>query len=201
MQLYSVSENGALRKITRVNFAEDKVYLIDDLKTIYLWVGLKATKKKKNFGIKKANILNDKRKNNAKIQIISQNKEFGAFLAMMDILRKGIKQSIPFKKRPELSIEIEDTMELIDAGLDPDLEAEITVAAHNISQEKKTYDELCREIAETQLIILKGKVKVSEVEIKKKTKEIYKSSSTYEEICWLLAELKILVEKNSFYKD
>lgn len=201
MQLYSVSENGALRKITRVNFAEDKVYLIDDLKTLYLWVGLKATKKKKNFGIKKANILNDKRKNNAKIQIISQNKEFGAFLAMMDILRKGIKQNIPIKKRPELSIEIEDTMELIDAGLDPDLEAEITVAAHNISQEKKTYDELCREIAETQLIILKGKVKVSEVEIKKKTKEIYKSSSTYEEICWLLAELKILVEKNSFYKD
>ena len=201
MRLYSVSENGALRKIIKVDFAENKVYLIDDLKTIYLWVGLKATKKKKNFGIKKANILNDKRKNNAKIQIISQNKEFGAFLAMMDILRKGIKQNIPIKKRPELSIEIEDTMELIDAGLDPDLEAEITVAAHNISQEKKTYDELCREIAETQLIILKGKVKVSEVEIKKKTKEIYKSSSTYEEICWLLAELKILVEKNSFYKD
>ncbi len=201
MQLYSVSENGALRKIIKVDFAENKVYLIDDLKTIYLWVGLKATKKKKNFGIKKANILNDKRKNNAKIQIINQNKEFGAFLAMMDILRKGIKQNIPIKKRPELSIEIEDTMELIDAGLDPDLEAEITVAAHNISQEKKTYDELCREIAETQLIILKGKVKVSEVEIKKKTKEIYKSSSTYEEICWLLAELKILVEKKSFHKN
>lgn len=201
MQLYSVNENGALRKIIKVDFAENKVYLIDDLKTIYLWVGLKATKKKKNFGIKKANILNDKRKNNAKIQIINQNKEFGAFLAMMDILRKGIKQNIPIKKRPELSIEIEDTMELIDAGLDPDLEAEITVAAHNISQEKKTYDELCREIAETQLIILKGKVKVSEVEIKKKTKEIYKSSSTYEEICWLLAELKILVEKKSFHKN
>lgn len=201
MQLYSVSENGALRKIIKVDFAENKVYLIDDLKTIYLWVGLKATQKKKNFGIKKANSLNDKRKNNAKIQIINQNKEFGAFLAMMDILRKGIKQNIPIKKRPELSIEIEDTMELIDAGLDPDLEAEITVAAHNISQEKKTYDELCREIAETQLIILKGKVKVSEVEIKKKTKEIYKSSSTYEEICWLLAELKILVEKNSFHKN
>jgi len=201
MQLYSVSENGALRKIIKVDFAENKVYLIDDLKTIYLWVGLKASKKKKNFGIKKANILNDKKKNNVKIQIINQNKEFGAFLAMMDILRKGIKQNIPIKKRPELSIEIEDTMELIDAGLDPDLEAQITVAAHNISQEKKTYDELCREIAETQLIILKGKVKVSEVEIKKKTKEIYKSSSTYEEICWLLAELKILVEKNSFHKN
>ncbi|MCK4239842.1 MAG: hypothetical protein KAX33_12000 [Candidatus Lokiarchaeota archaeon] len=201
MQLYSVSENGALRKIIKVDFAENKVYLIDDLKTIYLWVGLKATKKKKNFGIKKANILNDKRKNTVKIQIINQNKEFGAFLAMMDILKKGIKQNLPIKKRPELYIEIEDTMELIDAGLDPDLEAEITVAAHNISQEKKTYDELCRELAETQLIILKGKVKASEAEIKKKTKEIYKSSSTYEEICWLLAELKILIEKNSFYKD
>ncbi len=201
MQLYSVSENGALRKITRVDFAENKIYLIDDLKSIYLWIGLKATKKKKNFSIKKANILNDKRKNTAKIHIINQNEEFGAFLAMMDILRKGIKQNIPIKKRPELSIEIEDTMELIEAGLDPDLEAEITVAAHNISQEKKTYDELCRELAETQLIILKGKVKASEVEIKKKTKEIYKSSSTYEEICWLLAELKILVERKSIFED
>jgi len=60
MQLYSVSKNGVLRKITKVDFAENKVYLIDDLKTMYLWVGLKATKKKKNFGIKKANILNDK---------------------------------------------------------------------------------------------------------------------------------------------
>lgn len=201
MQLYSVSENGALRKITRVDFTENKIYLIDDLKSIYLWIGLKATKKKKNFSIKKANILNDKRKNTAKIHIINQNEEFGAFLAMMDILRKGIKQNIPIKKRPELSIEIEDTMELIEAGLDPDLEAEITVAAHNISQEKKTYDELCQELVETQLIILKGKAKASEAEIKKKTKEIYKSSSTYEEICWLLAELKILIEKNSFYKD
>ena len=201
MQLYSVSKNGVLRKINKIDFAENKVYLINDLKTIYLWVGKKATKKKKNFGIKKANILNDKRKNAAKIQIINQNKEFGAFLAMMNILKKGIKQNIPIKKRPELNIEIEDTMELIDAGLDPDLEAEITVAAHNISQEKKTYDELCRELAETQLIILKGKVKASEAEKKKKTKEIYKSSSTYEEICWLLTELKILIEKNSFYID
>jgi len=201
MQLYSVSKNGVLRKITKVDFAENKVYLIDDLKTMYLWVGLKATKKKKNFGIKKANILNDKRKNTFKIQIINQNKEFGAFLAMMDILKKGIKQNIPSKKRPELNIEIEDTMELIDAGLDPDLEAEITVAAHNLSQQKKTYEELCEELARTQLIILKGKGKASEAEIKKKTKAIYKSSSTYEEICWLLAELRILVEKKAINKD
>jgi len=201
MQLYSVSKNGVLRKITKVDFAENKVYLIDDLKTMYLWVGLKATKKKKNFGIKKANILHDKRKNTAKLQIINQNKEFGAFLAMMDILKKGIKQNIPSKKRPELNIEIEDTMELIDAGLDPDLEAEITVAAHNLSQQKKTYEELCEELARTQLIILKGKGKASEAEIKKKTKAIYKSSSTYEEICWLLAELRILVEKKAINKD
>jgi len=120
---------------------------------------------------------------------------------MMDILKKGIKQNIPSKKRPELNIEIEDTMELIDAGLDPDLEAEITVAAHNLSQQKKTYEELCEELARTQLIILKGKGKASEAEIKKKTKAIYKSSSTYEEICWLLAELRILVEKKAINKD
>ena len=195
MRFYSLSENGALRKVTKVDFADNKVFLIDDLKTIYLWLGVKASKKKKDLSVKKVKALNKKRKNSAMIQIINQNQEFGAFLAIMDILKKGIKRDIPIIKRPELQIEFEDTMELIEAGLDPDFEAEITVAAHNLSQEKNSYDDLCRKLAETQLTILKGKDKASETEIKKKTEEIYKSSSTHDELCWLIAELSILIEK------
>ncbi len=200
MLLYSVSENGAFRKVNKVDFSENKAYLIDDLKTIYLWLGAKISKKKKDLSIKKVKALNKKRKS-TKIQIINQNQEFGAFLAIMDILKKGIKRDIPIKKRPELEIEFEDTMELIEAGLDPDFEAEITLAAHNLSQEKKTYDDLCKKLAETQLTILKGKNKASEAEIKKKTEEIYKSSSTSDELCWLIAELSILIEKKTFQME
>jgi len=201
MLLYSVNfvENKAyIRKVTKIDFADNKVFLIDDLKTIYLWLGVKASKKKKDLSVKKVKALNKKRKNSAKIQIINQNQEFGAFLVIKDILKKGIKRDIPIKKRPELQIEFEDTMELIEAGLDPDFEAEITVASHNLSQEKNTYEDLCRKLAETQFTILKGKDKASETEIKKKTEEIYKSSSTYEELCWLIAELSILKEKKTF---
>ncbi|MFX1260389.1 MAG: hypothetical protein ACFFAN_21265 [Promethearchaeota archaeon] len=201
MKLYSVSESGTLRKITRLNFAENSVYLVDDYKNIYLWFGQKASKKKKDLSVKKANALNRERKPPANIQILNQNKEFGAFLAIMAVLKKGLKRNVPMERRTELDFEIEDTMELIDAGLDPDLEAEITIAAYNLSQEKKSYDELCRKLAETQLAILKDKNKILEKDIKKKVEEIHKSSSTYEEICWLIAELNTLIKKQSFDKE
>jgi bifunctional DNA-binding transcriptional regulator/antitoxin component of YhaV-PrlF toxin-antitoxin module len=200
MLLYSVSENGALRKATKVDFAENKVYLIDDFKTIYIWFGQKASKKKKDLSVKKANNLNKKRNSTANIQIINQNQEFGAFLAIKDVLKKGLKQNIPIKRRQELKLEIEDTLELIETGLEPDLEAELTVAAYNIAQEKKSYRELCRNLAELQLTLMKGKGKTSEKEIKRKEDEIFLSSSTYDELCWLIAELKILLERKSFNK-
>ena len=114
------------------------------------------------------------------------------------ILKKGIKEDASVKKRPELELEVEDTLELLDAGLEPDLEAEITLAAHNLLQKNESYKNLCKKLAELQLIILKGKGKASESEIKKKTEEIRKSSSTEKELCWLIAELNLLIEKNKF---
>ncbi|MFX0134111.1 MAG: hypothetical protein ACFFDN_10755 [Candidatus Hodarchaeota archaeon] len=193
MQLFSVSENGALRKASRVDFAEHKVFLIDDIKTIYLWYGLKASKKKKEFSTKKANLLNRKRDNSVKIQIINQNQEFGAFLAIKDLLKKGIDPDL--ERRPELELQIDNTLELIDAGLEPDLEAKLTLKAYNLSQEGKSYEELCKMLAELQLSIIKDENKVLEKEIKRKTEEIRNSSSTYEELCWLIAELSKLKKK------
>ncbi|MFX1392452.1 MAG: hypothetical protein ACFFAH_02655 [Promethearchaeota archaeon] len=198
MKLYSVAENGALRKITKLQFAENAVYIVDDYKNFYLWFGQKASKKKRELSKKKANLLNQKKEEPSNIQIMNQGKEFGAFLAVMDVLKKGVKQTTSFEKRPELELQYEDTLELIDTGLDPDLEAEITIAAHELLEEKKTYEDLCRKLAETQIRILKNKDKVSEAEIKKKAEEIHKSSSTYEELCWLIAELSTLINKKSF---
>ncbi|MFX0083358.1 MAG: hypothetical protein ACFE94_16550 [Candidatus Hodarchaeota archaeon] len=195
MIIYSVFENGVLRKISKVDFSNTKVYLIDDFKTIYLWYGSKSSKRKREFGKKKANSLNNKRKAPAKIQIINQDKEFGAFLAIMDLLKKGSGEQESFEKREELELEIENTLELIDAGLEMDLEAEITLAAHKLSNKKVSYEDLSRRLAELQLTLLKANKKPSEAEINKKTKEILKSSSTYEELCWLVSELEILIEK------
>ena len=197
MQLYTVYENGALRKVDKINFSENRVFLIDDIKNIYLWFGSKTSKKKREFAVNRANILNAKRKGRAKIQTILQSKEFGAFLAMMDILKKGIKEKdLQNRRRHELEFDIEDTMELIESGLDPDFEAEVALAAYNLSQENRDYEDLCKILAEVQLKFIKGKKNLKVAEINKKSKEIFNSSSTYEELCWLIAELNSLRKKD-----
>jgi len=195
MKLYSVYENGVLKKINRVDFNDNKVYLIDDFKINYLWFGSNSSEKKREFGKKRAKDLNSKRKSPAKIQIINQNQEFGTFLVIMDILKEGLKNEDSSAKRDELVFELEDTLELIDAGLDLDLEAEITLHAHNLSQEGISYEDLSKRLAELQLVLLKGKDKPLASEVKNKTEEILKSTSTFEELAWLVSELEILIKK------
>jgi len=192
---YSIYENGALRKVNKVDFSNTKVYIIDDFKTIYLWHGSSSSKRKRDFSKKRADNLNNKRKTPAKIQVIHQNKEFGAFLAIMDLLKKGLGDETSLEKRGELQIEIEDTLELVESGLEMDLEAEITLAAHELSTQKVTYEDLSKQLARLQLTLLKENKEPTEAEITKKAKEILNSSSTYEELCWLISELKILIKK------
>ncbi|MFW9998782.1 MAG: hypothetical protein ACFE9Q_04635 [Candidatus Hodarchaeota archaeon] len=193
MLIYSVTENGALRKINKMDFNENKVFLIDDYKTLYIWYGQKASKKKKTLSIKRAEKLKSERKKSIKIQIVDQNQEYGAFLAIKDILKKGLTPDA-IERRPELKIKYKNTIELIDAGINPDFEAEITLSAHELAQKSHSYDDLARTLAILQMSFLKGEA--SESEIKAKAEEIIKSSSTYEELCWLIAELsKLLVKK------
>ena len=197
MILYSVGVRGGLKRISKADFKEDNVYLIDDFKTIYVWFGSNISKKRKDITINKANLLNEKKEKTANIQIIDQNKEYGAFIVIKDVLSKGVKQIKAIERRAELKIQIEETMELIEAGLNPDLEAEITIAANDLTQKKKSYKELCETLAKLQLELLKGSKKTSKDEIQKKAQEIFKSSSTYEELCWLIAQLNTLDKKKS----
>jgi hypothetical protein len=191
---------GGLTKINKIAFNQNQVYLIDDYKVFYLWIGQKIPEKRKEACIKKVNRLNEKRDPPANIQIIAQNKEYGSFLAIMDLLKKGLKQKDSVERRPELEIQYDDTMELIEAGIDPDLEGEITIAAHELSKGKKSYEELCRQLAEIQIKLFKPKGKATKKEIEKKAEEIHNSSSTYDELCWLIAELNLLAKKKSFKK-
>ena len=200
MKLYSMGVRGGLKKINKVGFDENRVYLIDDYKTIYLWIGQKIPEKRKDLCINKVNSLNEKRDPPANIQIITQNKEYGSFMAIMDVLKKGIKPDDSVERRAELKIKYKNTVELIEAGIDVDLEGEITIEAHKLSQEKKSYEDLCRLLAEIQLNLLKERGKATKKEIGKKAEEIHDSSSTYEELCWLIAVLKLLAKKRSLKK-
>ncbi|MFW9970717.1 MAG: hypothetical protein ACFFDF_11010 [Candidatus Odinarchaeota archaeon] len=195
MLLYNISENGTLRKITNIDFNENKIFLIDDFKTLYLWIGSKASKKKKDLSVKRIEKLKDQKRKNSKIQIINQDQEFGSFLIIMDLLKKGIKSGESIEKRPELKIKYENTIELIEAGVDPDFEAEITLMAHNLTLKNYSYDDLCRKLAKLQIDFLKDKSKTSEKEIVKKYQEIYKSSATHDELCWLISEISIMLKR------
>ena len=198
MKFYSVGVRGGLKKINKADFKENEVFIIDDSKTMYLWFGSKIPKKRRDISLDKAKLLNNKKETPVSIQSVNQNKEYGSFLAIKDLLKKGLSPKQSLDRRPELEIQYEETVELVDAGLDPDLEAEITIAAHQFSQEKKSYKELCSMLAQLQLDLVNGSKSTLKKDVEKKTLEIFKSSSTYEELCWLIAELKVIKNKHSF---
>jgi len=182
-----------MRKVRKIDFNENKVFFVDNFKTLYLWYGEKASKKKKELSLQKVETLKIRRKK-SKLQVINQNQEYGSFLAIMDILKKGMPLT-SIEKRPELKIKYEDTIDLLEAGIDTDFEAKITIGAHNLSLEKQSYEDLCHKLAELQLLILKGEGNINGKDVKEKAKEIYNSSSTYDELCWLIVELSKLLEK------
>jgi len=196
MQLYSVAENGALRKVKKIDFDASKVYLIDDIKTLYIWIGNNSSNKKKEYSNKRAEDLNKKRKKNAKIVIEYQGKEFGSFLAIMELLNKGEIDETSEKRRLELKINYKDTLELLEAGIEPDFEGKVTLASHDLIEEGHSYEILCEKLAKIQLQMIKGNGKITTEEIDQKSHEILKSSSTYEELCWLISELSALLKKN-----
>jgi hypothetical protein len=198
MRIYSVAENGPLHEKSKINFNETKVYLIDDIKNIYIWLGNKASNNKKRFSERRANDLNKRREKPSKIIPINQGKEFGPFLAIMDLLKRGMNEDDGNFQRPELKIRYKDTVELIDAGIDPDFEGKITLDAHAQKSKNLTYEELCTKLAKIQLKILNRGQKITDKEIKEKSQEIFKSSSTYDELCWLIAELTDLLKKKEF---
>lgn len=102
MQLFFVSEKGHLIKINKFDFKTEEVYVVDDDKTIYLWFGQDAPDSKKKDGILNARKLDYIKEGAAKILMMDQNNEYGAFLAMMDALRDGVDAGGTIVKRPEM---------------------------------------------------------------------------------------------------
>ena len=195
LQLFNVYENGALRKIDKLDFADHKVFLIDDENKIYLWYGKKSSQNKRKLSERRAQKLINSRAKKTDLEILHQGNELGSFLTMIEPLKKGFSDKDRLEKRKELKIKVNDTLELIEAGITPDFEGEITIDAHKLSEEKKSYEELCRILAELQLELISTGKKIKSAEIEKKAIDIYRSSSTYDELCWLIAELRLLKQK------
>jgi hypothetical protein len=197
VKLFNVYENGALRKVDKIDFADHKVFLIDDAKTIYLWFGRDSSQNKRNLSEKRARKIIDKRIKKTQLEVLHQGKEYGRFLTMIETLRKGILSSAHLQRRNELKLKIDDTLELLEAGIEPDFEAEITLNAHKLSEKKKSYEDLCLILAKLQLELISPENKIEMKEIEEKATEIHQSSSTYDELCWLIAELQLLKLKKN----
>ncbi|MFX1238946.1 MAG: hypothetical protein ACFE8P_14660, partial [Promethearchaeota archaeon] len=82
--------------------------LVDDDKTIYIWVGLDVPQVLKDITAEIARKLDKDRGGSAKILIMKQNREYGSFLALIDQLRKGIAPEQKIERRPELELEDPD---------------------------------------------------------------------------------------------
>jgi hypothetical protein len=106
MQLYNVDERGDLIKTEKLAFVDGDVYVVDDYKTIYIWVGLNTSQTKKDFAASIAKQLESERGDKIKILIMKQGREYGSFLAMMEDLKKGLLPGITIDRRPELELEI-----------------------------------------------------------------------------------------------
>jgi len=197
VKLFTVYENGTLRKVENLDFANHKVFLVDDKKTIYLWFGKNSSQNKRKLSEKKAQEIINTRSKGTNLEILLQGNEYGRFLTIIEPLKKGLSNKGNLEKRKELKIKINDTMELIEAGIAPDFEGEITLNAYKLSEEKKSYEELCRILAKLQLELISTEKKIKAADIEKKTIEIYQSSSTYDELCWLIAELRLLKQKKN----
>ena len=104
MNLYSLDEKGNLIDVSKLDFDEQDVYLIDDIEknTLYVWVGLKVPQYKKDLTAAWARRFDKDRGGACKILIMMQKREYGSFLSMMDQLRKGLIPGESTGRRPEL---------------------------------------------------------------------------------------------------
>jgi len=185
MQLFIIEENGDLTEVNNLDFIDEAIYLVDDGRTIYIWVGDEASQKKKITTADLARRLESDLDEYSKILIMKQKREYGSFLAMMNNLKKGSLPGVSIERRPELVLE---------KPLEAIISEEGTLET-NISQNLQ------------KPIIFKESEKETEVKISEseETEEVFGLESqiregayylsldnySYDELAWMLAE-KIL---------
>ncbi|NVM35654.1 MAG: hypothetical protein HWN81_08660, partial [Candidatus Lokiarchaeota archaeon] len=79
MKLYLIKQ-GNLKEINKLIFSSGDVYLLDDEKTIYVWIGNKCSVDEKTAGAAQARTLDQQRGGAAKIITVDQGQESREFM-------------------------------------------------------------------------------------------------------------------------
>jgi hypothetical protein len=99
MKLFLVDQ-GNLKEISKPVFSMGDVYVVDDDKTIYVWIGSKASIDEKTAGAAQARTLDQQRGGAAKIITVDENQEPNAFLKLinpmgtMKVVEKNIAKTL-----------------------------------------------------------------------------------------------------------
>ena len=104
MKLLTINEKGDLIELNKLEFDNQSVFLIDDIKknTVFIWVGTDVLQYKKDITAAWARKFDKDRGGACKILIMKQDREYGSFLSMMDELKKGLIPGETIDRRPEL---------------------------------------------------------------------------------------------------
>jgi gelsolin len=99
MKVYLVDQ-GNLKEISKPVFSMGDVYVVDDDKTIYIWIGSKASVDEKTAGAAQARTLDQRRGGAAKIITVDENQEPNTFLKLinpmgaMKVVEKNIAKTL-----------------------------------------------------------------------------------------------------------
>ena len=204
MRMLNVNNKGEFNEINKLDFIDSDVYIVDDEKTIYIWVGNEVPQDLKDKTASIARTLDKDRGGAAKILIMKQKREYGSFLAMMDDLRKGLIPGHTVERRPELDLKLEDSKEEISAEADED--PEVIKWLNQLEKHRKGAPEeiLLDVITETVENAVETSTKIPQLQVlpegfimedQVKVGAYYLSQEGYDynELCWILAE-KIMKE-------
>ena len=101
MKLFLV-DKGELKAISKSIFSSGDVYIVDDERTIYVWIGNKCSVDEKTAGAAQARTLDQQRGGAAKIITVDQGfetKEFLKLIAPMGSMKIVEKSDICFPSR------------------------------------------------------------------------------------------------------
>ena len=188
MQLFKVNDNGDMLNINKLNFLDDDIYIVDDNKSVFIWVGLNASQDKKDITAEIARKLESERGRETKILIMKQGREYGSFLVMMDDLKKGLLPGVTIERRPELKLE--KPLETIESEATIKSKDEIELGIDkNIKrwlEQLKTH----RKLEPVEIIPEQEEVGL-ENQIREAAYYLSLENYSYDDLCWILAE-KIL---------
>ncbi|MFX0036997.1 MAG: hypothetical protein ACFE9I_15305 [Candidatus Hermodarchaeota archaeon] len=85
MKLYLI-DKGNLKEIDKPVFSSGDVYLVDDEKTIYVWIGNKCSVDEKTAGAAQARTLDQQRGGAAKIITVDQGQESKEFIKVISLM-------------------------------------------------------------------------------------------------------------------